>query len=277
MNIVTGRFRSQLSESLVHASKAFATVVSEDPRIGPMLKNMNQLYTGRDYSSIADPDGTITSQNVDDLAKQSMPLCMRQVHDGLKRDHKLKHWGRLQYGLFLKGAGMTMEESLIFFQREFSKIMTAEQFQKGYSYNIRHMYGKEGKRASYTPYNCQKIILGNFPQAGDHHGCPFKHYDDDNLSSLLTSKLQISAKDKEEILDLKRKKNFQIACQKHFLAVHPGAAAMPEVPLGAVGNHPNDWFRASCAYHSNKSQVMTTIGEIKEETRSVSVTPLKPV
>ena len=139
MNFVTETFRSQLSESLVHARKAFATVVSEDPRIGPMLKNMNQLYTGRDYSSIADPDGTITSQNIDDLAKQSMPLCMRQVHDGLKQDHNLKHWGRLQYGLFLKGAGMTMEESRIFFQREISKIMTAEQFQKGYSYNIRHI------------------------------------------------------------------------------------------------------------------------------------------
>ncbi len=273
-SIVTSIFRDHLYESLIHASKAFSAVVADDIRIGPMLKNMSQLYTGRDYSSNADADGTVTSQNIDDLAKQSMPLCMRQLHDGLKIDHKLKHWGRLQYGLFLKGAGMTMEESLIFFQNEFGKIMSSEQFQKNYSYNIRHMYGKEGKRATYTPYNCQKIILGHQPQTGDHHGCPFKNYGVDNLSSLLSSKMVISAKDKEEILELKRGNKFQIACQKHFLAVHPGAATMPHVPIGSVGNHPNDWFRASCAYYSNRSKP-TTEAEIKEENRVVSVTPLK--
>ena len=29
---------------------------------------------------------------------------MQNLHSNLKREHKLKHWGRLQYGLFLKGA-----------------------------------------------------------------------------------------------------------------------------------------------------------------------------
>jgi len=262
-----------LSESLIHASKAFASVVSEDSRIGPMLKSMNQLYTGRDYSSSGMVNNELTSQNVDEISKQSMPLCMRQMHDGLKRNHKLKHWGRLQYGLFLKGAGMTMEESLIFFQREFGKIMTGEQFQKEYAYNIRHMYGKEGKRASYTPYNCQKIIMGSTPQNEDHHGCPFKDYDEGNLSSLL-SKMQINEREKDEILDLKRKKNYQIACQKHFLAMHPGVNAMPEIQLEGVGNHPNAWYQASRAYHGQKSQVATS--EIQDERKPVSVTPLKP-
>jgi hypothetical protein len=31
-------------------------------------------------------------------------LFPQNLHVNLKRDHKLKHWGRLQYGLFLKGA-----------------------------------------------------------------------------------------------------------------------------------------------------------------------------
>ncbi len=148
-SIVTIIFRDHLYESLIHASKKFSAVVADYLRIGPMLKHMSQLYTGRDYSSNADADGTVTSQNIDDLAKQSMPPCIRQLHDGLKIDHKLKHWGRLQCGLFLKGAGMTKEESLIFFQNEFGKIMSSEQFQKNYYYNIRHLNEKEGKRASY--------------------------------------------------------------------------------------------------------------------------------
>jgi DNA primase large subunit len=106
----------------------------------------------------------------------------------------LKHWGRLQYGLFLKGAvrsclslssiislligydsqGMELEEALIFWEGQFAKLVQHDQFQKQYAYSFRHMYGKEGARKNYTPYSCMKIIMGTPPEVGAHHGCPYR-------------------------------------------------------------------------------------------------------
>lgn len=53
---------------------------------------------------------------------------------------------------------------------QFSKAMSVDKFDKQYAYNIRHNYGKEGKRADYTPYSCMRIIMGSAPGNGDTHG-----------------------------------------------------------------------------------------------------------
>lgn len=267
VSILLAKFRMSLSRSLVLASAAF-NHVEEEGRIAPLLKTMNSHYTGKkNYTEQSMGDSEVTAANVDALAA-SMPLCMSETHAGLKRDHKLKHWGRLQYGLFLKGAGMSMEESLVFFQREFSKIMTSEQFHKNYAYNVRHMYGKEGKRASYTPYNCQKIIMGQAPQAGDHHGCPYRHYDDQHLASLLQKMSIGTPTERGDILRLKRTNNYQLACLKHFEIMHPGALSAPNVDMDNVGNHPNAWFSASLSYHAKRAGSATT--EMEENTTAVS-------
>lgn len=248
VSILVAKFRMSLSRSLVLAAAAFSTV-EEESRIAPLLKTMNSQMTFRPVETVSTGDMDVTAATIDSLAS-NMPLCMSQLHAGLKRDHKLKHWGRLQYGLFLKGAGMSMEESLVFFQREFGKIMTFDDYNKQYAYSVRHMYGKEGKRTAYTPYNCKKIIMGQGSGAGDHHGCPYKNYDDSHLSSLL-SKLNIgNPQERGEILRLKQSQNYQLACLRHFEVMHPKATSISDLELENVGNHPNAWFGASINYQS---------------------------
>ena len=48
---------------------------------------------------------------------------MRHLHESLRRDHHLRHFGRLQYGLFLKSIGLTLEQALTFWRAEFTKKM----------------------------------------------------------------------------------------------------------------------------------------------------------
>lgn len=260
VSIVTARFRSNLSRSLAKAAAAFSNI-AEDSRIGPLLKNMNRQYTGRDFgkddTALA---GELTAANIDDFAKRSMPLCMRQTHEGLKKDHKLKHDARRQYGLFLKAAGLSMEESLLFFQNAFTKLISSDDFNKNYAYNIRHMYGKEGKRQSYTAFSCTSIIMGprsNPNEIGSHHGCPFAHNSDSSLNALL-SKMQIGPQEREAIISLKKSNQYGLACAKHFEVTHPGAEKMKggdgenAVTMDGVGNHPNGWFLASTTYWKNK-------------------------
>jgi len=271
-SIVTARFRMHLSKSLTQASNAFSSMASESQRIAPLMQNMNTQYIGKQYGfDTALNDSDISHENIDYYAKEGfMPLCMQQVHKGLKRDHKLKYGGRLQYILFLKGAGLSLDESMIFFEREFSKIMSVEKFRKDHGYTIRHLYGKEGKMKNKTPYGCTRIILGNPPQGvNEHHGCPFKHYDEENLSNLLSS-LRIDAPDRDAILEQKRQHNFQLACVKHFEVTHPNARSVPDIELDGVGNHPNAWFNASISYNKHKGG---TSNDVPSQSQLRSVSP----
>lgn len=56
------------------------------------------------------------------LARQSFPLCMRQLHAKLRQDHKLRHSARLQYALFLKGIGVTLEDIMTMWREEWAKV-----------------------------------------------------------------------------------------------------------------------------------------------------------
>ncbi|XP_041450579.1 DNA primase large subunit [Drosophila obscura] len=115
-----------------------------------------------------------------------MPLCMRMCHEHIRAQHHVKHGGRMQYGPFLKGIGVTLEDSIRFWREEFTKKMDADKFMRSYEYNIHHNYGKKGSMVNYTPYSCSKIIK-EMAAPGDCHGCPYKSVDPATLKTKLAS------------------------------------------------------------------------------------------
>lgn len=82
--------------------------LDDDTRIIPILDHLSQgfangLSSASDYKSDVLGDGEgLSAENVNDLAPKHWPLCMRHLHDTLRKERHLKHYGRLQYGLFLK-------------------------------------------------------------------------------------------------------------------------------------------------------------------------------
>nr|XP_020016437.1 DNA primase large subunit isoform X4 [Castor canadensis] len=212
--------------------------VQSDERLQPLLSHLSHSYTGQDYSTQRNT-GKISLDQIDSLSAKSFPPCMRQLHKALRENHHLRHGGRMQYGLFLKGIGLTLEQALQFWKQEFIRgKMDPDKFDKGYSYNIRHSFGKEGKRTDYTPFSCLKIILTNPPGQGDYHGCPFRHSDPELLKQKLQS-YKISPGGISQILDLVKGTHYQVACQKYFEMTHNVD------DCGFSLNHPNQFFLES--------------------------------
>lgn len=156
----------------------------DDDRINFLVSNLHNIYVGNDYSQRND-GGSISLANLDAYANLHFPLCMRHTYNMLKQDHHLKHSARLQLGLFLKAVGLKFDDAMTFWREEFTKKIDHNAFEKVYAYNVKHMYGKVGCMTDYSAYSCLKIIQDNVGP-GDHHGCPFKHWDSSVLKSKLT-------------------------------------------------------------------------------------------
>lgn len=225
--------------------------VNRDERLIPVLKNLAHHYAGpeqhQDVNSTTS-NAIITPAIVEHIADRSMPLCMKNLHQALRANHHLRYGGRVQYGLFLKALGLSMEDAIAFWRKAFCHKMSLEDFNKKYAYNIRHNYGKEGKRKDYTPLSCARIINGEPPKTGDYHGCPFRHYDEAHLRSQLRG--VGNDIERQDILQLVKTKQYELACKRHFEARHPGGNS------DGVGNHPNRYVEESMKYHEAAQELL---------------------
>ncbi|KAI0302106.1 eukaryotic and archaeal DNA primase, large subunit-domain-containing protein [Russula brevipes] len=206
---------------------------------------------GSEWSTSENVGEGIRAEMVDELAHKHFPMCMRNLHENLKRSHHLKHFGRLQYGLFLKVLGLSIEDALIFWRKSFSG-HTDDEFNKHYKYNIRHSYGLEGRRANYPAKSCQQILMNDQPSASDSHGCPYRHFSPDNLRTALLSTYAsqgLTETDLPEIMNTVRAEAYHVACTRVYEITHAAQKVRKGDGIGSgeTVTHPNQYAAASRA------------------------------
>ena len=191
----------------------------------------------------------LTADSISRYAIRYFPLCMLEIHDSLRKNHSLKHWGRLQFGMFLKGVGLEVKETIRLFTTELKRSGTKDKQEKEYIYYVQHMYGLQGKKTDYSAWSCQKIMGKAPPSSNEHYGCPFVYYSEKALVDVLKSKKNLEDGEIQMVLESK-KVDPTLACRKVFELTHPGV----EMRKG-IGKHPNSYFSASYWYNEKNGPV----------------------
>ena len=226
----------------IYLNRKFASIRAKKIHESSLVKVLVHLFDEKSGNFQIEKRSDYSRVNLDEMNKvvRSFPPCMFFMNKKLNENHKLKYHGRLQFGLFIKGIGLTMDESLKFWREKFCHIMSNDEFDKMYAYNIRYNYGKEGSCKNRSPYTCSGIIRAGAPAAGEAHGCPFKYMSPPQLEDLM--KLinpQITQSTMNIILE-KARMNPGIACATCFNGLHP----KHEFDETGV-SHPNVYFSES--------------------------------
>ncbi|CAH1099079.1 unnamed protein product [Psylliodes chrysocephalus] len=190
----------------------------EDIRIMNILNSVRNGHFQKNQNISSNINSTLTLLNMFEESKL-FPLCMMNLFNVLERTNRLAHNERFEFSLYLKGVGMSMSDSLKFWEHLYSKEHSTcsrcthswQKNEKRYIYGIRHLYGLEGSRRDYKSKNCsylQEKTLG--PR--EDGGCPFKKFDDDNLRNTLKCILPTKP-DEIEIMIYERQENPNLACR----------------------------------------------------------------
>ncbi|KAG2443115.1 hypothetical protein HYH02_009528 [Chlamydomonas schloesseri] len=226
--LVVAEFRAGVSKGLSEMARRWRQMfpAEEEQRLQPLVASLTNRSLVADYSGVATRYGDVSAANLPQVAAKHFPLCMGHLVTQLAAERHLRHGGRQQLGLFLKGIGLPMEEALLFWRSMFAPRCTGEAFDKQYAYNIRHNYGREGKRTDYTAHKCTTIV-GFSGGPGDHHGCPYRRLDEPALRAAL-GRLKCDDRKVEEAVAKARDGHYQLACAAAFEGVH----RVPEMDVG---------------------------------------------
>jgi len=251
--IIAKKFKDTLSAGLDVAFQGLSTALA-DARIGSFLRDlqaygMHLLVASK--SSADDVGEKLTLDNFEELMSRSFPPCMRRAAEKQREQKKhLKHLGRLQLRPFLKECGFTIDESFKWWKKELCRDpeIDAASYEKNYTYDVEHTYGKKWHLQGQNAFGCPKIIGFPTESVGQVHGCPFKSVDILALKQQF-HKWQVPESYVHEIEKLVSNGNhYQLGCIEYFKAKHPGHTG------DGVGNSPGDFFRESNRYHIKKRE-----------------------
>ncbi|CAH0399042.1 unnamed protein product [Chilo suppressalis] len=211
-------FFMNLSQRL---NKTNVEVLVSDPRILDLLDKLKGQINP--LLRINHSRQVLYSTQVDKQS-QNFPPCMLNLHQQLRKRHRLPHTQRFYYSLFLKDIGMPVDEAVNFWRTEYQQMPNGthscchnwEKDEKKFVYGIRHMYGLEGCRKSYSSVNCHRI------QSEDNScnavGCPFKIFEHERMLHILN--MDSTEPILSQIYELKSRYNYTAACMKYMQSKH---------------------------------------------------------
>lgn len=167
-------------------------------------------------------------EDLDKIAKQNFPLCMRLAHEKLKQDHKLKNLGRIIYYSFMNKTEISYKDLYSYLKKEHEKIMPPAEFESKYKNCIK--YYTTGNKKS---YNCNAIFKLGERLSDGCIGCPYKLYDANTLVQ------------KMELL------NFDQIFIKHIESMHREKKHTPQEMCLEYYNYTNNTNSNFVIYHPN--------------------------
>ena len=121
MSIIEIVFKDNCMKRYANLFKSIDSILS-DGRIKSLVLKLERIREEKKSEQLKKSDNFNKDKNVsltdiEDYAARFYPLCMTNLHQYLTKESHLKHNGRLQYSLFLKGIGLSLDESLMFWKK----------------------------------------------------------------------------------------------------------------------------------------------------------------
>ncbi|XP_034179821.2 DNA primase large subunit isoform X1 [Osmia lignaria lignaria] len=184
--VILSLFKTYITKELMLMKTNAQCTINQDIRLDYLYQKVHCKIFQNSHIH-----GRISKDNIDIEAK-NFPLCMQHLHMKLRNVHRLSHYARWHYSLFLKDGGMHLEDAINYWKEEYSKPHSCSSIcshnwqsnEKKFIYSIRHLYGLEGSRKNYNSPSC-KLMSVNISSPMYEGGCPFKHFDINTLQNLL--------------------------------------------------------------------------------------------